>query len=92
MVTELRSCATALQLLVRSGLHRFSVRLLPGRHSLHGTACKRRPRAVPLGAVARTRSASHTHAFTSMLPRWACGHIVWRQAMWSDRPATMERP
>ena len=29
-VAELRSCATALQLLVRSGLHRFSVRLLPG--------------------------------------------------------------
>jgi len=28
-VAELRSCVTALQLLVRSGLHRLSVRLLP---------------------------------------------------------------
>ena len=35
-VAELRSCATALQLLVWSSLHRFSVRLLPGPlfHSL----------------------------------------------------------
>ncbi len=46
-VAELRSCATALQSLVRSGLHRFSVRLLPRPRSEKANLAGQQPKASP---------------------------------------------